>query len=276
MILPDQINGNALDPKLLLPFLLLPKIRTFYTSILNTAQRCLILNKNERTQWSGKSAVTEMIFDFVRVDGFAMDSLLRLPSAPEKLTLNFYAALPSEQAYRPGFYHPMCAFLFASRIMWCAVRHQRHSLRTLTIRGANSRMERAFPSLKPFAVLKELTTPLTMLLHHGKGSRRSLAGAIPAAIERLELLAYNHFPVRTWQLEFLGLLNDKEAAAPRLRQVVIEHWMAVPDGPVSRYELDGEAVTGLGRQVGVEVLVDFVEYRVPDPSLSDTEREDDD
>lgn len=276
LILGDHANGNALHPKLLLPFLLLPKIRTFYTSLLNTAQRCLILNESERSQWSGKSAVTEMIFDFVRVDGFTMDSLLRLPSALEKLTLNFYAALPSEQAHRQTFHDPMFAWLLAGRVMWCALRHQRHSLRRLTIRGANSRTEKAFPSLKPFAVLEELTIPLAMLLSHSGGPRRSLADTIPASVERLELLAYTHFPVRTWQLEVLGLLNDKEAAAPGLRQVVIEHWMAVSDGPVSRYELDAEAVIGLGRQVGVEVLVDFVEYKVPDNSSSDTDEEDDD
>lgn len=123
-------------------------------------------------------------------------------------------------------------------------------------------------------MLEELTVPLAMLLHDRDESCRSLADSLLASLVRLELLAYTQFPVRTWQLEILGLLNGKEATAPRLRQVVIEHWMKVSDGPVSRYELDAEAVISLGRQVGVEVLVDFVEYRVPDIRSSDTDEED--
>lgn len=44
-----------------------------------------------------------MIFDFVRADGFNIDSRLRLPSALEKLTLSSYAALPSEWAFDPTY-----------------------------------------------------------------------------------------------------------------------------------------------------------------------------
>lgn len=272
LILRDHGTGNAFDPRLLLPFLLLPKIRTFYTSSLNTGHHFLILNKLERSRWSGKSAVTEMIFDFVKVDGCTMESLLRLPSALEKLTY------PSEFAFCPTYIHDdlFSRLFFTRRILWCALSHQRQSLKRLTIRWANSGAEMLFQSLKSFAVLEELTIPLAILLHNRDGSRRSLADALLASIMRLELLAYTHFPVRTWQLEILGLLNGKETAAPRLRQVVVEHWMGCPDGPVSRYELDAEAVIGLGRQVGVEVLVDFVEYKEPNPNVSDTDEGDSD
>lgn len=36
------------------------------------------------------------------------------------------------------------------------------------------------------------------------------------------------------------------------------------DGPVSKYEPEADAVVSLGRQVGVEVQVDFVENREPE------------
>lgn len=87
LILRDHRAGNAFDPRLLLPLLMLPKMRTFYTSLLNTGHHFL-LSERERSEYSGKSAVTAMIFDFVRADGFTRDSLLRLPSALEKLTLS--------------------------------------------------------------------------------------------------------------------------------------------------------------------------------------------
>lgn len=274
LILRDHRPGNAFDPRLLLPFLLLPKMRTFYTSLLNTGHHFLLMSERERSQWSGKSAVTEMIFDFVTVDGFTIDSLLRLPRALEKLTLSSYAALPSEWAFNPTYCGDIHKLLLANQVLWYALSHQRHSLRRLIIRWPNNRAEKSFLSLKPFTVLEELTIPLAMLLQNRDESCRSLAESLPASIARLELLAYTQFLVRTWQLEILGLLNGKETTAPRLRQVVIEHWMTVSDGPVSKYELDAEAVISLGRQVGVEVLVDFVEYRVPDTSSSDTDEED--
>lgn len=81
------------DPRMLLPFLLLPKIRTFYTSSSDTGH-CLILTEHERSQWSGKSAVTWMIFDFARIDGLSLDSPLRLPKSLEKLTSNCQAVHP--------------------------------------------------------------------------------------------------------------------------------------------------------------------------------------
>lgn len=273
LILRDHRPADAFDPRLLLPFLLLPKMRTFYTSLLKTGHHCLILSERERSQWSGKSAVTEMIFDFVTVDGFTIDSLLRLPSALENLTLSSYAALPYEWAFDSTYYGDTHRLLLAVQVLCYALSHQRHSLRSLTIRWANNRAEKSFLSLKSSTVLEELTIPLTMLLQNRDESCRSLADSLPSSIVRLELLVYTHFPVRTWQLEILALLNDKETTAPRLRQVIIEHWMEVSDGPVSKYELDAEAVISLGRQVGVEVLVDFVEYRVPDVSLSDTDEE---
>ncbi|KAL2283294.1 hypothetical protein FJTKL_09929 [Diaporthe vaccinii] len=276
LILRDHIPADAFDPRLLLPFLLLPKMRTFYTSLLKTGHHCLLLSERERSQWSAKSAVTEMIFDFVTVDGFTIDSLLRLPSALEKLTLSSYAALPYEWAFDPTYYGDTHRLLLATQVLCYALSHQRHSLRSLTIRWAKKRAEKSFLSLKSFTVLEELTIPLAMLLQNRDESCRSLADSLPSSIVRLELLVYTHFPVRTWQLEILALLNDKETTAPRLRQVIIEHWMEVSDGPVSEYELDAEAVISLGRQVGVEVLVDFVEYRVPDASLSDTDEEDND
>lgn len=77
----------AFDPRQLLPFLFLPKIRIFYTSSLRTIPP-LFLTEHERSQWSGKSSVTEMIFDFAAVDGLSLDSLLGLPTALEKLTVN--------------------------------------------------------------------------------------------------------------------------------------------------------------------------------------------
>ncbi|KAG6358586.1 hypothetical protein INS49_012104 [Diaporthe citri] len=236
LILRDHRAGNAFDPRLLLPFLLLPKMRTFYTSLLNTGHHFLLMSERERSQWSGKSAVTEMIFDFVTVDGFTIDSLLRLPSALEKLTLNSYAALPSEWAFDPTYCGDTYKILLANRVLWYALWHQRHSLRRLTIRWANNRAEKPLPSLKPFTVLEELTVPLAMPLHN----------------------------------------RACETTAPRLRQVTIEHRVEVSDGPASKYELDAEAVISLGRQVGVEVLVDFVEYKVPEFGLSDTDEEDND
>lgn len=274
LILRDHRAGNAFDPRLLLPLSMLPKMRTFYTSLLNTGHHFLLPSERERSQYSGKSAVTEMMFDFVRADGFTIDSLLRLPSALEKLTLSSYAALPSEWAFDPTFCEDVHKLLLANKVLWYALSHQRRSLRRLTIRWPNDRAEKSSPSLKSFTMLEELTVPLAMLLHDRDESCRSLADSLPASFTRLELLAYTQFPVRTWQLEILGLLNGKETTAPRLRQVVIEHWMKVSDGRVSRYELDAEAVISLGRQVGVEVLVDFVEYRVPDIRLSDTNEED--
>lgn len=81
--------------------------------------------------------------------------------------------------------------------------------------------------------------------------------SLPASIVRLGLLAYNHFPVPVSQLEVLNLLKDKDALAPILRQLRIEHWMERGDGPVSKCEPDADAVVNLGRQVGVEFQVDF-------------------
>lgn len=101
------------------------------------------------------------------------------------------------------------------------------------------------------------------------GSRRSLADSLPASIVRLELLAHNHFPVPGWQLELVNLLRDKEVLAPRLRQLRIEHWMKRGNGPKSKYELEADAVVSLGREVGVEVQVDFMENKEPEAEGDD-------
>lgn len=82
-----------------------------------------------------------------------------------------------------------------------------------------------------------------------------------ASIVRLELLAYSHFPVPVWQLKVLNLLKDKEALAPRLRQLKVEHCMGRGDGPVSKHEPEADAVVGLGRDSGVEVQVDFMKNK---------------
>lgn len=181
--------------------------------------------------------MTEMIFDFVGVDGFTTYPLLRPPSALEKLTLIFFTLrCPPHWPPVP----PMTELRMncSNRKLWRATSHQRHCLRMRTIRWPNIGAERSFRSLNLFALLEELAVPLAMPLHNREGSRRSLAVALPASIERLEPLAYAHFPVRTWQLEISGILDDKETTAPRLCQVIVEHWMGCSDGPVSTYELD--------------------------------------
>lgn len=89
LILGGNVAANYFNPRLLLPFLFLPKMRTLYTSSLRTPPRLSLLRDHERSQWSGKSPVTEMIFDSATFDGSTLDSLLQLPRALEKLTVNY-------------------------------------------------------------------------------------------------------------------------------------------------------------------------------------------
>ncbi|KAL1878233.1 hypothetical protein Daus18300_002150 [Diaporthe australafricana] len=245
--------NDMFNPRMLLPFLLLPKMRTFYSSSLNTGHH-LLLTESERCQWSGKSAVTEMIFDFARIDGFTLDSLLRLPRALEKLTLNCQAANPFgwELVFWPS------RWIRADLIVGDSLSHQRHSLRYLTIRWAGACPDcpsvRQIPEcsikdLKSFVVLEELTAPLKMILPYQDGLPRSLAECLPSSIVCLELLVYNHFPVTTWELEVL-------------------------DDPASTFELEAEAVVSFGRQVGVDVQVDFEEFEELEPELSANDEDD--
>lgn len=125
-------------------------------------------------------------------------------------------------------------------------------------------------------MLEELTVPLRMVLFNREDSPRSLREALPASIVRLELLAYNTVPVTAWQPEVLELLNSKGVHMPKLRQVRIEQWLEMDDGPVSKYELEAEAVISLGRQVGVEVQVDFTEHKCPEVILSVMDKDESD
>lgn len=89
LILRGSVAVNYFNPRLLLPFLFLPKMRTLYTSSLRTPPRMVLFWEQEESQWSGKSPVTEMIFDFTAIDESMLDSLLQLPRALEKLTVNY-------------------------------------------------------------------------------------------------------------------------------------------------------------------------------------------
>lgn len=267
LILGGYIPHYAFDPRQLLPFLFLPKIRIFYTSSLKTAPS-LILTEHERSQWSGKSSVTEMIFDFAVVDGLSLDSLLRLPTALEKLTVNCNSSRASGSRVLVPSPKGM-VWHDTDRALGHAFSHQGHSLRKLTVRWTRALAIPSIRRLESFAVLEELTAPLRMVLSHRDGRQRSLAESLPASIVRLELLAYDHFPLTAWQLDLLDLLNRKDAVAPILRHVRIEHWLRQSDGPASKYELEVEAVVSLGRQVGVQVQVDFTEVKHPEVILSE-------
>lgn len=258
LVFRGKVSANTSDPRILLPFLFLPKIRILYTSSMVTFPS-LPLKDRELSQWSGKSSVTDIIFDFVNVDGPSMDSILRLPTALEKLTINcnsWPVSAGPQPIPSPGIWHD------SDRALGHAFSHQRHSLRKIAVRWAEACAACSIRCLETFTVLEELTCPLVMVLSQAEdGSPRSLAESLPASIVRLELLAYNHFPVPVWQLEVLDLLKGKDVLAPSLRQLRIEHWMGRGDGPMSKYELEADAVVSLGRQVGVEVQVDIVENR---------------
>lgn len=120
-------------------------------------------------------------------------------------------------------------------------------------------------------MLEELTVPLRMVLFNREDSPRSLREALPASIVRLELLAYNTVSVPAWQPEVLELLNGKGVHTPKLCRLRIEQWLEMDDGPVSKYELDVETVISLGRQVDVEVQVDFTEHKCPEVISSDVD-----
>jgi hypothetical protein len=262
LILRGDVSANSFDPRLLLPVMFLPKIRMIYTSSLATAPS-LILNERQKSQWSAKSPVTEMVFDFAAVDGFTLDSLLRLPRALEKLTVNFTSA-------HPGTWNASAPWLAdlptADRAVGDAFLHQRHSLRTLTIRWAHAHEWCSIDRLQSFTVLEELTAPLIMVISHpGAGEPCSLCEALPASIVSLQLLAYGHVPVPVWHAELLRLLRSKQVLVPNLRRVRIEHWLRHTDDPVSAYEVEANAVVSLGRQVGVKVQVEFRGYRPGNP-----------
>lgn len=122
-------------------------------------------------------------------------------------------------------------------------------------------------------MLEELTAPIRMILFNREDSPRSLRETLPASIVRLELLAYNTVPVPFRQPEVLNLLNGKGVYTPKLRQLRIEQWLEISDGSVSRYELETEAVVSLGRQVGVEVQVDFTRTSVRKVYSSDVDED---
>lgn len=153
---------------------------------------------------------------------------------------------------------------------------QRHSLRKLTLRGVNAYRGCSIRRLEEFTVLQELTVPLRIVLFNREDSPRSLREALPASIVRLELLAYNTVPVPVWQPEILELLKGKSVHAPKMRQLRIEHWLEMEVGSVSKYELEVEAVVSLGRQVGVEVQVDFTEHKCPEVILSVMDKDESD
>ncbi|KAI3395381.1 hypothetical protein diail_1372 [Diaporthe ilicicola] len=88
--------------------------------------------------------------------------------------------------------------------------------------------------------------------------------SLPDSIVRLELLAYDHFSVMHWQLEVMSLLLRKETITPKLRQLKIERWMNDTDEPASKFELHAGSVVKLGRKVGVDVQVDFLECKEPE------------
>ncbi|POS80982.1 hypothetical protein DHEL01_v200610 [Diaporthe helianthi] len=270
LVLRGDVSAKPLNPRLLLPFLFLPKMRTFYTSSLVTASH-LHLSEHERTEWSAKSPVTEMIFDFAAVDGLSLDSLLMLPRALQKLTVNFRHDRASswencvpDHLRKQGYVREPP--YDADTGLGGAFSHQRHSLRKLAIRWAHARSEFAIAHLESFAVLEELTAPFRMVLPQQDGDElpRSLVEYLPASIVRLELLTYRHVPVSTWQLHVIDLLNRKDALVPRLRHLRIEHWVKHSEDTAATYELEADSIVNLGRQVGVEVQIDFSEHQCPE------------
>lgn len=280
LVLEGGVFAKPLNPRPLLPFLFLPKMRIFYTASLATTSH-LELSELEKSEWSARSPVTEMIFDFATVHGLglSLEALLRLPKALQKLTLNFTSVRRSSREIctschlgGPGY---DCEQPHDAEVgLGDAFLHQRHSLRKLTIRWAHARSKCAITDLETFTVLEELTAPLRMVLPQGHGENglpRRLGDRLPASIVRLELLAYDHVPVLTWQLQVLNLLNGKHALVPNLRYLRIEHWVAHTDYQTSTWDLEAESVVSLGRRVGVEVRVDFAEQKCPEVIQSSRE-----
>lgn len=276
-----SVAVNAINPRLLLPFLFLPKMRTFYTSSLATVPHLNLHRLYDKPEYFGKSPVTEMIFDFTAIDGFTLDSLLALPRALEKLTVNFVSVHPSdwdvlispdEDPDEDSDEEKMNERGFSVFAVGDALQQQRHSLKKLTLRWANVHRGCSIFLLSEFTVLEELTAPMVMVLYRRHGVRRSLRETLPASIVRLELLAYRTVPVPDWQPEVLGLLNRRDVHVPKLRWLRIEQWLE-PGCRVSKYDLEAEAVVNLGRLVGVEVRVDFKEHPCPERISSDVDED---
>jgi len=241
------------DSKNLLPFLLLPSLRTFYTAGLYASLFFGPADEYaEISKYRGKSSVTTMTFDLCQVQLRVLQALLELPKALESLTYAYHDEHFSLDTLPRGI----------GRAMLC----QRQSLKTLVIRGHDVPSEVAFGvSPSAFPVLESLTIPLWTLLRdeldEHEPSRR-LVDTIPTSLIRLELLAYDHIPISEWASEVELLLEKKAEFAPHLTLLQVEYWTLASADSYDTQAAAAQLLIQQGQQLGVKVEIKLKKFLI--------------
>lgn len=251
------------DVRNLLPLILLPNMRTVYTSMMH-AEKAAKHNFYDMSSYNATSPITELTLDFARLRLPALASLLALPTALRKFVYSFGDAhfYTSDRSLAPTHNLEDIPIVRAIHLSACLHQFQRHSLETLIVHGGNDKEPTdrdPFPDLDAFPVLTHLKIPLRMLLVHPDGSRRSLVSALPPAIVRLELFVCDHYFVEEWVDEVLALL-DARACVPGLRVVRVEQWVSADLDRSRTEQMEAvkavtERVEARGRELGVVVKV---------------------
>ena len=212
----QERDGEPFSAPVLLPFLLLPSIRTLYLGRIRarTKQWPPYLPP---TQHFGKSAVKHLILDFSMVQSSLLQTLLRLPAALESLTYNIEGTSSHNiNASVADFFE----YLLPQKV----------TLKKLEIRGTRDIRAEQHPVdgpraglIREFSVLEELSCPLLLLLFQGGVIRYELKDLLPHSVVKLRLYIYNDLPPAIWVKELRGVFEQKELCCPDLQDVWVEY-----------------------------------------------------
>jgi hypothetical protein len=249
----QERDGEPFSAPVLLPFFLLPSIRTLYLGRIRarTKQWPPYLPP---TQHFGKSTVKHLILDFSRVQSSLLQTLLRLPTALESLTYNIEGTSS----------HNMNASV--AEFFEYLLPHKA-TLKKLEIRGTRHIRAEQYPVdaprtglMREFTVLEEFSCPLLLLLFQGVVIRYELKGLLPRSVVKLRLDIYDDLPPAIWVNELRGVFEQKELCCLDLQDVWVEYWKNF-DNPfndkakMERIMKDIEDLKKMGRGVRVNVEV---------------------
>jgi hypothetical protein len=254
--------GEPFNAPVLLPFFLLPSIRTLYLGRIRarTKQSPPYLPP---TQHFGKSTVKHLILGFSLVQSSFLQALLRLPAALESFTYN----IEGTSSYNMN---ASAADYFEHLLPQKATLKKLETRGTRDIRAAQHPVDAPRAELmREFSVLEELSFPLLLLLFQGGVIRYQLKDLLPRSVVKLRLYIYDDIPPVIWVKELREVFEQKELCCPDLQDVWVEYWKNFDDPyndktKMERLMKDIEDLKKMGREarMNVEVVVDLESFTV--------------
>ncbi|KAE9376380.1 hypothetical protein N431DRAFT_462217 [Stipitochalara longipes BDJ] len=213
-------DDNYFGADMMLPFFLLPNLKTLYLGYISVAAEKKDLH--DFTRYYGTSTITSLILDFAYVEEAAITAYCKLPKRLERFEYTYPGGWNHFSNAEPDDY---------SR----ALLLQNASLNKLKIRGSRNmqtsqREELPDPNiLRSFSSLTEFAFPISLLLYQQGVRYYKLGEVLPPNVEKVTLLAYGDWTFDGVHDMLKDFFSFGAAKFPSLKEMRVEIWLQEHD-----------------------------------------------